>query len=95
MAPWEPEGERYGPGTVIEGHEKRNAEGVLVKSTGVYHCVFVGFIMLSIKYTPNHREEKDIKDLSLSDIRNPVLTIPAAVMQWFRHAIDLGITVVF
>ncbi|WAR08091.1 CK016-like protein, partial [Mya arenaria] len=27
LAPWEPEGERYGPGTVIEGHEKRNAEG--------------------------------------------------------------------
>ncbi|XP_052811445.1 uncharacterized protein LOC128239049 isoform X2 [Mya arenaria] len=26
LAPWEPEGERYGPGTVIEGHEKRNAE---------------------------------------------------------------------
>ena len=27
LAPWEPEGERYGPGIVIEGHEKRQAEG--------------------------------------------------------------------
>ncbi|XP_045195109.2 uncharacterized protein LOC123550788 isoform X3 [Mercenaria mercenaria] len=27
LAPWEPEGERYGPGTVLEGHEKRQAEG--------------------------------------------------------------------
>lgn len=27
LAPWEPEGERYGPGTVIEGHEKRQADG--------------------------------------------------------------------
>ena len=27
LAPWEPEGERYGPGVVIEGQEKRQAEG--------------------------------------------------------------------
>ncbi|XP_069103634.1 uncharacterized protein [Argopecten irradians] len=27
LAPWEPEGERYGPGIVIEGHEKRCSEG--------------------------------------------------------------------
>ncbi|KAK3098099.1 hypothetical protein FSP39_016088 [Pinctada imbricata] len=27
LAPWEPEGERYGPGVVIEGHEKRQASG--------------------------------------------------------------------
>ncbi|KAH9525310.1 hypothetical protein Btru_001029 [Bulinus truncatus] len=27
LAPWEPEGERFGPGIVIEGHEKRHAEG--------------------------------------------------------------------
>ena len=28
LAPWEPEGERYGPGVVLEGHEKRQAKGV-------------------------------------------------------------------
>ncbi|XP_071113522.1 uncharacterized protein [Haliotis cracherodii] len=27
LAPWEPEGERYGPGIVIDGHERRDAEG--------------------------------------------------------------------
>ncbi|KAK6986702.1 von Willebrand factor a domain-containing protein 3b [Biomphalaria glabrata] len=27
LAPWEPDGERFAPGTVIEGHEKRHAEG--------------------------------------------------------------------
>ena len=27
LAPWEPEGERYGPGVVIEGVEKRTAQG--------------------------------------------------------------------
>lgn len=27
LAPWKPDSERFGPGTVIEGHEKRQAEG--------------------------------------------------------------------
>ncbi|OWF44512.1 uncharacterized protein LOC110458274 [Mizuhopecten yessoensis] len=27
LAPWEPQGERFGPGVVIEGHEKRGSEG--------------------------------------------------------------------
>ena len=27
LAPWEPEGERYGPGIVIDGQEKRQAIG--------------------------------------------------------------------
>ncbi|XP_060597084.1 LOW QUALITY PROTEIN: uncharacterized protein LOC132751004 [Ruditapes philippinarum] len=35
LAPWEPEGERYGPGTVLEGHEKRQAEGPEDKSITV------------------------------------------------------------
>ena len=27
LAPWEPEGERYAPGIVLSGQEKRHAEG--------------------------------------------------------------------
>ena len=27
LAPWEPEGERYAPGIVLNGQEKRHAEG--------------------------------------------------------------------
>jgi hypothetical protein len=27
LAPWEPEGEKYGPGIVIDGQEKRQAVG--------------------------------------------------------------------
>ena len=27
LAPWEPEGERYAPGIVIDGQEKRMADG--------------------------------------------------------------------
>lgn len=27
LAPWEPEGERYGPGVVVEGQERRGASG--------------------------------------------------------------------
>ncbi len=27
LAPWEPEGERYAPGTVIDGQEQRDARG--------------------------------------------------------------------
>ncbi|XP_033739504.1 golgin subfamily A member 6-like protein 1 [Pecten maximus] len=27
LAPWEPKGERFGPGIVIEGHEKRDSDG--------------------------------------------------------------------
>lgn len=29
LAPWEPEGERYAPGIVIDGHERRMADGEL------------------------------------------------------------------
>jgi hypothetical protein len=28
LAPWQPDGERYAPGIVIEGQEKRIAEGL-------------------------------------------------------------------
>ena len=28
LGPWEPEGERFAPGTVLEGHEKRQALGM-------------------------------------------------------------------
>lgn len=35
LAPWDPEGEKYGPGVVIEGQEKRHAEGKnLIKIKG-------------------------------------------------------------
>ena len=27
LAPWQPDGEKYGPGTVIEGQESRNEDG--------------------------------------------------------------------
>lgn len=30
LAPWEPDGERFGPGVVIEGQERRTSEGKYV-----------------------------------------------------------------